>query len=329
MSQPVQNRYDIVYLFDITDGNPNGDPDAGNMPRIDPETEQGLVTDVCLKRKIRNYVELTENGKPGNRIFVREKAVLNRQIEEAYEQSDDVKKALAEWIVYEKARKDKKSKEKPKAPARHYEDVARQWMCEQFYDIRAFGAVMMTGKEKDDEESQSKIRKTAGQVRGPVQLGMARSIDRIVSQEHAITVCAARTEEKPIEQQVGIQGRKFTIPYGLYRVHAYVSPHLADPERNGTGFSESDLQLFKSALLEMFENDKSAARANMRPCRCIAFRHESKLGNARADQLFARVKVAVKPELAAQKRPPRSFDDYAVRVEEGDLPTGVKVEYWV
>jgi len=325
MNQSIENRYDIVYLFDITDGNPNGDPDAANMPRIDPETEQGLVTDVCLKRKIRNFVELTEDGRAGYRVFVREKAVLNRQIEEAYEQSDAVKKALAEWSEYEKARKEKKSKEKPKAPKVHYEDIARQWMCEQFYDIRTFGAVMTTGKEKEDEESQSKIRKTAGQVRGPVQLGMARSIDRIVSQEHAITVCAARTEDKPIEQQVGIQGRKFTVPYGLYRVHAYVNPNLADQ----TGFSTTDLELLKKAFGEMFEQDKSAARANMRPCRCVAFRHESKLGNARADQLFARVKIAVKPELAAQKRPPRRFDDYDVRVDERDLPTGVKVEYWV
>ncbi len=336
--EAIKHRYDFVYWFDITDGNPNGDPDAGNLPRLDPETGQGLVTDVCLKRKVRNFVELSKNGRAQYRIFVRERAVLNRQIEEAYQQSDEVKKALADWVEFEKAKKDKKSKVKRNAPAQHYEDVARQWMCEQFFDIRTFGAVMTTGKEKEDAESESKIRRTAGQVRGPVQLSMARSMHRIVSQEHALTVCAARTEDKPIEDQIGIQARKFTVPYALYRVLGYINPNLAGGEK-GTGFSEADLNLLKQALDQMFEHDKSAARANMRPVACVAFRHESPLGNARADKLFARVRCTPKSGVQplpgeqadgqAEGRPPRSFADYELRVDETDLPDGVTVERWI
>lgn len=298
-NQPIQNRYDIVYFFDITDGNPNGDPDAGNLPRIDPETGQGLVTDVCLKRKIRNYVGLLHEEKPPFEIYVKEKAILNRQHDRAWESvAPDTKAA------------DRKKLPKDVAKARQL----TQWMCTNFFDIRTFGAVMSTGVN-------------CGQVRGAVQFGMARSIDPIVTAEHALTRCAVTTEKEADDQSGGnrTMGRKFTIPYGLYRVHAYVNPHLAEQ----TGFSTTDLDLLKSAFNLMFEQDKSAARANMRPCRCIAFRHESKLGNARADQLFARVKVAVKPELAEQKRPPRSFDDYTLSVEESDLPAGVKVEYWV
>src|SRR5208337_3513187 len=171
MTKPIDARYDIVYFFDITDGNPNGDPDAGNLPRLDPETGQGLVTDVCLKRKIRNYVELAGAGKPGLRVFVREGAILNRQIEEAYDQSEEVKQALEQWLKYEAAKKNKKLKEKPTQPTQHYEDIARRWMCDQFFDVRAFGAVMTTGKEKsagsaDEDEgaetsrAPSKIRRT-------------------------------------------------------------------------------------------------------------------------------------------------------------------------
>lgn len=298
-NEPVQNRYDIVYLFDITDGNPNGDPDAGNLPRLDPETGQGLVTDVCLKRKIRNYVGLVHGEKPPFEIYVKEKAVLNLQHDRAWE----------------KVSPDTKAADRKKLP----KDVEKsrqltKWMCANFFDIRTFGAVMSTGVN-------------CGQVRGAVQFGIARSIDPIVTAEHAVTRCAVTTEKEAADQSGDnrTMGRKFTIPYGLYRVHAYINPHLAEQ----TGFSAEDLDLLKKAFDQMFEHDKSAARANMRPCRCIAFRHESKLGNARADQLFARVKVAVKPELAEQKRPPRSFDDYVVRVEDSDLPSGVKVEYWV
>ncbi|MCC6659989.1 MAG: type I-C CRISPR-associated protein Cas7/Csd2 [Phycisphaerales bacterium] len=346
MSNAIKNRYDFAYFFEITDGNPNGDPDAGNLPRLDAETGQGLVTDVCLKRKVRNHVDLEKKGASSYRIFVREKAILNQQIEEAYEQSDAVRAALAEWAAYQKAKKSKKEKEgkttERQAPApRHFEDVARMWMCEQFFDIRTFGAVMTTGKEKSDGETESKIRRTAGQVRGPVQLGIARSLHPIVSQEHALTVCAARTADKPIAEQVGIQGRKFTIPYALYRVHGFISPSLAGGE-NGTGFSEDDLALLKTALNMMFENDKSAARANMRPVACIAFRHESPLGNARADQLFARVVCTpaegVQPlpgeapanGTTASLRPPRAFKDYTLEVRgEKDMPSGVTVERWI
>ncbi len=293
---PIQNRYDIVYLFDITDGNPNGDPDAGNLPRIDPETGQGLVTDVCLKRKIRNYVGLRHGEKPPYEIYVKERAILNSQHERAYE------------AVGEKPEKRKMPKDEKKARE------LTAWMCHNFFDIRTFGAVMSTDVN-------------CGQVRGAVQFGFARSIEPIVSAEHAVTRCAVTTAAEAEKQQGDnrTMGRKFTIPYGLYRVHAYINPILAEQ----TGFSTADLELFKETLGQMFEHDKSAARANMRPCRCIAFKHDSQLGNARADQLFARVKIELKPELAQQKRPPRSFGDYVIHVDDSDLPAGVSIEHWV
>lgn len=299
MNSAVQNRYDIVYLFDITDGNPNGDPDAGNMPRIDPETGEGLVTDVCLKRKVRNFVTLAKEGKPGFEIYVKERAILNQQHAKAWEKVEpDIKE------------KDRKNLPRDEAKARQL----TAWMCKNFFDIRAFGAVMTTGVN-------------CGQVRGPVQFGLARSVGPIVSLEQSVTRCAVTTEEESKAQEGGnrTMGRKFVVPYGLYRAHAFVSPNLAEQ----TGFSTDDLALLKQALNMMFEQDKSAARANMRPCRAVAFRHESKLGNARADQLFKRVKVAVKPELAEANRPPRKFDDYVVTVDETDLPEGVSVEHWV
>lgn len=295
-NHPVQNRYDIVYLFDIADGNPNGDPDAGNLPRIDPETGQGLVTDVCLKRKIRNYIGLRHEEQPPYEIYVKERAVLNNQHKRAYE------------AVGEKDERRKMPKDEKKARE------ITAWMCRNFFDIRTFGAVMSTDVN-------------CGQVRGAVQLGFARSIGPVVSAEHAVTRCAVTTRAEAEKQQGDnrTMGRKFTIPYGLYRVHAYVNPLLAEQ----TGFSTGDLDLLKESFGQMFEHDKSAARANMRPVGCIAFKHESKLGNARADQLFARVKVELRPELTEQKRPPRSADDYQIRVEESDLPTGVSVEHWV
>lgn len=302
MNTPLQHRYDFIYLFDVTDGNPNGDPDAGNLPRVDAETGQGLVTDVCLKRKVRNYVGLIHNEQPPYEIYIKEKAVLNRQHDRAY----------TALTLDSKARK---SKGKEKADE---DRKLTQWMCANFYDIRAFGAVMTT-------------EINCGQVRGPIQFTLARSLDRIFSQEHAVTRCAVTTEREA-EKQEGdnrTMGRKFTVPYGLYRGFGYINPSLADPERNGTGFSEGDLKLFKQALNMMFENDRSAARGQMRPVRCIAFRHENKLGNARADQLFARVKVELKPELKTDKRPPRSKDDYTITVAAGDLPEGVTVEEWV
>ena len=294
--QPIRHRYDFVYLFDVTDGNPNGDPDAGNLPRTDPETGQGLVTDVCLKRKVRNYVGLVHEEKPPYEIYVKERAVLNRQHNRGYVARD--------------------LKPEPKKLPKKEEDARRvtAWMCANFFDIRAFGAVMTT-------------EVNCGQVRGPVQLGFARSVNPIVSHEHAITRCAV-TNERDLEKERTI-GRKFAVPYGLYRVHGYINPHLADPEHHGTGFSEADLDLFKTALREMFEHDRSAARGEMRPRRCIAFRHESRLGNARADQLFDRVKVPFKGEQGDEGKPPRSFSDYDVAVDEADLPQGISIEHWL
>lgn len=299
-SAAITNRYDLVYFFEVRDGNPNGDPDAGNLPRIDPETGQGLVTDVCLKRKIRNFVGIEMGEKPPYEIYVKERAVLNQQHERAYE-------AL-------KLKHEKRKMPKDEAKARE----VTAWMCQNFFDIRTFGAVMST-------------EVNAGQVRGPVQFGFARSLDPIVTLEHSVTRCAVTTEREAEAQQGDnrTMGRKFTIPYGLYRVHAYISPHLADPARNGTGFSEADLELFKRALNHMFEIDRSAARGEMRPVHCIAFKHESALGNARADQLFAKVNYHLRPEVAADNRPPRSIDDYQLNAMLDDLPAGVTAETWV
>lgn len=286
---PVQNRYDFVYLFDIADGNPNGDPDAGNLPRFDPETNQGLVTDVCLKRKVRNFVGMSHGERPPYEIYVKERAILNNQHERAYE-----------------ALKLKAKDGIPKDEKKARELTA--WMCQNFFDIRAFGAVMTT-------------EVNCGQVRGPVQFSFARSLDPVVSSEHAVTRCAVTTERESEKQEGGnrTMGRKFTIPYGLYRAHGFISAPLAEQ----TGFSEADLALFKTALNMMFENDKSAARANMKPCACIAFKHENKMGNARADQLFDRV------EIKRVKDPARSYADYAVTVNDKGLPQGVTIERWI
>lgn len=300
MSQTIQNRYDFVYLFDVTDGNPNGDPDAGNLPRVDGETGQGLVTDVCLKRKVRNYVGLIHEEKPPYEIYVKEKAVLNLQHERAY---------VA--LSLDPDPKKRKSKGKERAGE---DDKITRWMCDNFFDVRTFGAVMSTGVD-------------AGQVRGPIQLTVARSISPIVSQEFAVTRCAVTTVVEAEKQQGDnrTMGRKFTVPYGLYMGFGYINASLAQQ----TGFSEDDLELFKKALSMMFEGDRSAARGRMSPVKCIAFKHENKLGNARADQLFNRVSVKLKNELVAEKRPPRSKDDYDIHVVEIDLPAGVTVENWV
>ncbi len=300
-SKAISNRYDFVYFFEVRDGNPNGDPDAGNLPRVDPETGQGLVTDVCLKRKIRNFVGVEHNEQPPFEIYVKEKAVLNNQHERAYT-------AL-------KLKPDSKGN-MPADESKAREITA--WMCQNFFDVRTFGAVMST-------------KVNCGQVRGPVQFGFARSIDPIVTLEHSVTRCAVTTQKEAEAQQGGnrTMGRKFTIPYGLYRVHGFISPHLADPERNGTGFSEDDLELLKRALNQMFEIDRSAARGEMRPVHCIAFRHESMLGNARADELFSRVGYALKGKVREEKRPARSFSDYELIEDLGDLPGGVSIETWV
>jgi CRISPR-associated protein Csd2 len=291
MSTPIQNRYDFVYFFDVTDGNPNGDPDAGNLPRIDPETNQGLVTDVCLKRKIRNFVSETHNEIPCQRIYVREKAVLNTLHNEAY---------LALELKPE-------SKKLPKDEKKATE--LTDWMCKNFFDIRTFGAVMSTDVN-------------CGQVRGPLQLTFARSIDPVVSAEFAITRCAV-TNEKDIGKERTI-GRKFNVPYGLYRCHGFLNPSLAEK----TGFNDDDLALLKRALNLMFETDRSAARGLMAPVRCIAFRHEGKLGDARADELFSLVTAKLRPELKAENRPARSRSDYVIELT-GAIPPGISVEEWV
>jgi len=305
----LSNRYDFVLVFDVRDGNPNGDPDAGNLPRLDAESGHGLVTDVCLKRKVRNFISLVQrdgdNPKVRYNIFVREKAVLNQEIEQAYEQSEAVRSALLAWRAWQK---DKKSNPKP---ARHYEDIARDWMCENYFDVRTFGAVMSTG----DEASDSKLRKTAGQVRGPVQLTFARWVDPIVALEHSITRMAV-TNERDLEKE-RTMGRKHTIAYGVYVAHGFVSAFLAEQ----TGFSEEDLELLWKALEQMFEHDRSAARGEMATRGLYIFKHDSELGNAHAHALFDRIKVKRKGGVEV----PRSFQDYEVGVDEGNIPAGVRL----
>lgn len=295
----IQNRYDFVLLFEVTDGNPNGDPDAGNLPRLDAETGQGLVTDVCLKRKVRNFVSLLKGNDQKFGIFVREKAILNEQIERAYEESESVKAGVRSWQEWQK---DKKKTQKPQ---RHYEDLARDWMCENYFDIRTFGAVMSTSDKPEDDGVGSKLKQTAGQVRGPVQLTFARSVEPIVALEHSISVCAARKADKPIEEQIGIQGRKHTVPYGLYVAHGFVSSFLAKQ----TGFSDNDLAVLWDALSKMFEHDRSAARSEMATRGLYIFKHDSELGNAPAHKLFDLIQIN---RSNGNDVPPRSFKDYSV-----------------
>lgn len=263
MAELLNNRIDFVYIFDVKDGNPNGDPDAGNLPRVDAETGMGLVTDVCLKRKVRNYVQEAKGLSEGYDIFIKEKAVLNNLIDEAHE-SDAVKNV--------KDTKDKTS-------------AARDVMCKKYYDIRTFGAVMSTGKN-------------AGQVRGPIQFTFARSVDPIVTSEHSITRMAVATE-KEAEKQGGdnrTMGRKATVPYGLYVCHGFISANLAKQ----TGFSQEDLDLFWKALKNMFDVDRSAARGLMSAQKLIVFKHDSVLGNAPANKLFDLVKIEKKCEGVAR-----------------------------
>ena len=287
----LMNRIDFVYIFDVQDGNPNGDPDAGNLPRVDAETGMGLVTDVCLKRKVRNYVQVAKAGIEGNDILIKSKEIsgeevfINKEIRNAY------KELGVELKVKDKA--------KPEQV-----ESGRKRMCEKFYDVRTFGAVLSTGAN-------------AGQVRGAIQMTFARSYDPIVSMEHALTVCAARDEEKSYESQVGIQGRKATVPYGLYVCHGFISANLAKQ----TGFSEEDLALFWDALKNMFDVDRSAARGLMSAQKLIVFKHDSVLGNAPANKLFDLVKVEKKCEGA-----PRAFSDYTVTINKDALPAGVTIE---
>lgn len=300
----MQNRYDFVYLFEVKDGNPNGDPDAGNLPRIDPENGHGLVTDVCLKRKVRNYVGLVKGEQPPFEIYVKEKAVLNRQHERAYVALKIPRGADAEKADDDADKEKGKKPKKPGKTAGEARDLTR-WMCDNFYDIRAFGAVMTT-------------EVNCGQVRGPIQFGFARSIDPIVTLEHAVTRCAV-TNEKDLEKE-RTMGRKFTVPYGLYRVHGFINPHLA--EQTGFDGNGDDLMLFFKALEQMFENDRSAARGEMAARRLIVFKHESKLGNAPAHQLFGLVTVGAK----SNGTPPRRFEDYAITIETAKVPKGVTIE---
>ena len=273
--EPIKNRYDFVVLYDVENGNPNGDPDAGNMPRVDPETGYGIVTDVCLKRKIRNYVETAKEGEPGYRIYIKEGVPLNKSDKEACEkfnvnvESDE--KKLKEAIKEAK-------KADPDLDAK-----IRDYMCGNFFDIRTFGAVMTTFV---------KGALNCGQVRGPVQLGFSRSIDPIISQEITITRVAITTEADA-EKKGTEMGRKYIVPYGLYRCEGYVSANLA---RKTTGFSEADLELLWKAIINMFENDHSAARGKMAVRELVVFKHESELGNAPAHKLFERVTAARKED---------------------------------
>ena len=286
----IEKRYDFVYLFDVQDGNPNGDPDAGNMPRVDPETGVGLVTDVSLKRKVRNFVQMTQD-QAGYDIFIKERGVLNNLIDEAYEQE----------VVKENKGADKI-------------EQARQFMCDKYYDVRTFGAVMSTGKN-------------AGQVRGPVQLTFSRSIDPIITLEHSITRMAVASEKEiKVNEQTGEEnytenrtmGRKYTVPYGLYRCHGFVSAHFAE----STGFTEEDLEVFWQSLINMFDHDHSAARGQMNARGLYVFEHDNKLGNAPAHKLFDLISVEVKDA----SKPIRAFSDYNVQVDANGLPDGVSLD---
>ena len=285
----LNNRYDFVLVFDVRDGNPNGDPDAGNLPRLDAESGHGLVTDVSLKRKVRNFVGLVKGETPPFDIYVKEKAVLNQAHEKAY-----IAIGAEEELKGDKKRKG----------SGDTVDKARQWMCANFFDVRIFGAVMSTGVN-------------CGQVRGPVQLTFARSVDPIIAQEHSITRMAVATEAEAEKQQGDnrTMGRKHTVPYGIYVAHGFVSSFLAKQ----TGFGEDDLELLWQALEQMFEHDRSAARGEMATRGLYVFKHDSELGNAHAHALFDRISIKRKADVEV----PRSFSDYEVTVDNATLPPGV------
>lgn len=300
MSEAIKNRYEFVILFDVENGNPNGDPDAGNMPRIDPESGLGLVTDVCLKRKIRNYVETVKEDQEGYKIYIREDVPLNRSDKEAYNalgvnETDD-KKATEAIKTLKKNDPDVDSK-------------LRDYMCKNYYDIRTFGAVMTTFV---------KAALNCGQVRGPVQMGFARSIDPVLSQEVTITRVAITTE-KDAENKSTEMGRKSIVPYGLYRAEGYVSANLA---RKVTGFSEEDLDLLWEAIINMFENDHSAARGKMAVRELIVFKHSKELGDCPAYRLFDAVEVKKKEDV----KYPRKYQDYIVNINEEAIPDTVEVK---
>lgn len=289
--ETLKNRIDFVYIFDVQDGNPNGDPDAGNLPRVDPETCTGLVTDVCLKRKVRNYVQVAKEYSEGYDILVKSKELSGEEVF-IDEKIKSTYKALNIDLENGKDLEGKTRSKKGRAQGSEV-DKGRSFMCESYYDVRTFGAVLSIGAN-------------AGQVRGPIQITFARSCDPIESTGHTIAICAAREEEKTFEAQVGIQGRKATIPYGLYVAHGFVSANLAKQ----TGFTEDDLDLFWDALKNMFDTDRSAARGLMSAQKLIVFKHDSVLGNAPANKLFDLVKIEKKCQGA-----PRSFADYEVTID--------------
>ena len=303
----LTRRHEFVLYFDVVNGNPNGDPDAGNMPRLDPETNQGLVSDVALKRKIRNYVALARPDLPGHEIYMRDGATLNNEHKRAWA------------AVLPDVTKADELKKGPKEEAKSRELTA--WMCANFWDIRSFGAVMTTGVN-------------AGQVRGPVQINFARSVEPILPLEISITRLAATTEADADAKGGRTMGRKHIVPYGLYRAHGYVSASLASHPTKGTGFSEADLDLLFEALANMFEHDRSAARGEMATRKLVIFRHASALGNAKANELFDRVKTwrvfrdeKHKPgdEKLDNAPPARSFEDYAITIDRDSLPDSIEI----
>lgn len=301
----ITNRYDFVYLFDVANGNPNGDPDAGNLPRLDPETNQGLVTDVCLKRKVRNFVSMIKGNVPGYEIYVAERAILEKQQKRAWD-------AIIPSSTAESRKKLPKDEQKAR-------EITR-WMCSNFFDVRTFGAVMSTKGAN------------CGQVRGPVQFAFARSVEPILPLEVSITRMAATTQaDAEAKGDVRTIGRKHIVPYGLYRGHGYVSARLADASTRGTGCCEEDLELLWAALEQMFDHDRSAARGEMTARRLILFKHASALGNAPAHRLFDRVTLkrvfdGVEHEVGDHQMPPaRAYSDYAVHVDTDALPKGIEV----
>lgn len=300
MGEVIKNRYEFVVLFDVENGNPNGDPDAGNMPRIDPESGLGIVTDVCLKRKIRNYIETVKEDEEGYKIYIKENIPLNRSDREACKSlgiNDDEDKKVTEAL------------KKLKKSDKDADIKLRDYMCRNFYDIRAFGAVMTTFV---------KTSLNCGQVRGPVQLGFARSIDPVISQEVTITRVAITTE-KDAENKSNEMGRKSIVPYGLYRVEGYISANLA---RKVTGFSEEDLELLWNAIINMFENDHSAARGKMAVRELIVFKHSKELGDCPAYKLFDAVKVQKNDDIQY----PRKYQDYTVTINDDEIPDTVEVK---
>ena len=284
MSKVVENRYEFVILFDVKDGNPNGDPDTDNMPRIDPQTGEGIVTDVCLKRKVRNYVQMVKESKRPFDIYIKERAILNHQIDEAYAQPE-----VEEAEGYDKVHQ------------------AKEWLCANYWDIRTFGALMTSGKN-------------AGQVRGPVQMTFARSVEPIISISNCITRQSVTTEQES-ERQKGenrTMGRKYTVPYALYLGYGYISANLAVQ----SGFTEEDLSLFWQGLVNMFEEDHSSLRGRMCLRKLIVFRHQSKFGNAPSGVLFDLIKI----EKKNPDTPGRDYRDYVVTINLDALPKGVELK---